>query len=98
MLFIHFCLKFFFFKNFFLFFSVCVRGRGRWGGGLGGGGGVVGVWGGGGWAGGGGGGGGGARIGQIVLLLLLVDNFGPIRDTIKSAVATTRIERMKKKP
>ena len=33
-----------------------------------------------------------ARIGPIATYLLLVDHFGPIRDTIKSMVAATGIE------
>ena len=38
-----------------------------------------------------------SRIGPIALLLLLVEYFGPIRDTIKSTVATARgIERLER--
>ena len=36
-----------------------------------------------------------SRIGQIAPLLLLVDRFVPIRDTIKSTAAATEIEKIK---
>ena len=36
-----------------------------------------------------------SRIGPITSLLLLMDNFGPIRVTIKSTVAATEIEKKK---
>ena len=37
-----------------------------------------------------------SRIGQIALLLLLLEHFGPIRDTITSTVAAAGIVKVKK--
>mgnify|MGYP001203604741 CR=1 FL=1 len=38
-----------------------------------------------------------SRIGSIAQFLLLVEDFGPIRDTITPTLAVTGIEKMKKK-